>query len=63
MMKDLEYKAFHTKNPYGIGNAGKKIADFISKVKLDKESITKENDYKVQMKHKLKNKKILDYWC
>ena len=40
-------KAFHTKNPYGIGNTGKKIADFISKIKLDKKNFTKENDYKI----------------
>ena len=40
MTKDLEVK--HTiKNPYGIGNTGKKIADFISKIKLDKKSFTK----------------------
>ncbi|OUU62653.1 MAG: UDP-N-acetylglucosamine 2-epimerase (hydrolyzing) [Alphaproteobacteria bacterium TMED62] len=35
-------KAFHTDNPYGTGNAGKKIADFISKVKLDKKLVQKK---------------------
>ena len=35
-------KALHTKNPYGMGNAGKKIAKFISKIQLSKKSITKK---------------------
>ena len=42
MMIDLEDKAFQTKNPYGIGNTGKKIADFISKIKLDKKVLQKK---------------------
>ena len=35
-------KAFHTENPYGIGNAGKKIADFIAKIRLDKRILQKK---------------------
>ncbi len=35
-------KALHTKNPYGMGNAGKKIAKFISKIQLSKKVLQKK---------------------
>ncbi len=35
-------KAFHTKNPYGMGNTGKKIANFISKIEFSKKVLQKK---------------------
>ena len=34
--------AFSTYNPYGIGNTGKKIINFMLKVKLDKKILQKK---------------------
>ena len=42
--KNFRRKAFYTHNPYGIGNAGKKIANFINKIQLNK-NFTKKDDY------------------
>tara|TARA_Y100001954_G_C15776003_1_gene587059 strand:- start:472 stop:1674 length:1203 start_codon:yes stop_codon:yes gene_type:complete len=35
-------KAFNTSNPYGLGNTGIKIVNFISKVKIDKKLLRKK---------------------
>lgn len=40
--KNFRRKAFSTHNPYGIGNTGKKIANFINKIQLNKKLLQKK---------------------